>query len=230
MLWKRDPVVCIDTSSLSVWKRGGTALKSPASFRSSTSSMARNQGQAGGLVAALTFLTSLSYADLCILAIPTLGLKSPHPHCNLGLWFISPFILCRTKILKISSAWLRQKSLWLGGPGSGCTTGWVVALLLLGTWVDESKRTPLLISQVPAKSRRTYLSTEVKNTYNTHKTCRNSHLPLAQIKYQTEELDSIRRELSKIKAQVDSLLESLESMEQQRDQHVKNQASDQYSQ
>lgn len=37
---------------------------------------------------------------------------------------------------------------------------------------------------------------------------------------QTEELDSIRRELSKIKAQVDSLLESLESMEQQRDQHV----------
>ncbi|XP_031197309.1 heterogeneous nuclear ribonucleoprotein C-like isoform X2 [Mastomys coucha] len=50
---------------------------------------------------------------------------------------------------------------------------------------------------------------------------------------QTEELDFIRRELSKIKAQVDRLLESLESMEQQRDQHmgqVKNQASDQYSQ
>lgn len=37
---------------------------------------------------------------------------------------------------------------------------------------------------------------------------------------QTEELDSIRRELSKIKARVDSLLESLESMEQQRDQRV----------
>ncbi|XP_011246874.1 uncharacterized protein Gm38523 isoform X2 [Mus musculus] len=87
-------------------------------------------------------------------------------------------------------------------------------------WVDESKRTPLLINQVPAKSRRTHLSTEVKNTYNTHKACRKGHVPLRQIKYQTEELDSIRRELSKIKAQVDSLLKSLESMEQETDQHV----------
>lgn len=38
---------------------------------------------------------------------------------------------------------------------------------------------------------------------------------------QTEELDSIRRELSEIKARVDSLLESLESMEQQQEQHVR---------
>eukprot|EP00073_Rattus_norvegicus_P041452 XP_008770791.1 PREDICTED: heterogeneous nuclear ribonucleoprotein C-like 1 isoform X3 [Rattus norvegicus] len=98
--------------------------------------------------------------------------------------------------------------------------------------VDESKRTPLFVNQVPAKSRRT--CTGVKNTHNTHKTFRNSHLPLGQIKSdQTEELDSIRRELSKIKARVDSLLESLESMEQQRDQRVsqvKNLASDQNSQ
>ncbi|GAB1293663.1 C-type lectin domain family 18 member A [Apodemus speciosus] len=100
--------------------------------------------------------------------------------------------------------------------------------------VNESKRTPAHINQVPAKSRRTCLSTGVKNAASTHEACRNSHLPLGQIKSdQSEELDSIRRELSKIKAQVDSLLESLESMEQQRDQHVgqaKNQASDQYSQ
>ncbi|XP_052584352.1 heterogeneous nuclear ribonucleoprotein C-like 1 isoform X3 [Peromyscus californicus insignis] len=100
--------------------------------------------------------------------------------------------------------------------------------------VNESKRTPLLINQVPAKSRRTHLSPRFKYTYSPYKACRNSHLPLGRTKsVQTEELDSIRRELSKIKARVDSLLESLESMEQQREQHtgqVKNQASDQDSQ
>lgn len=86
--------------------------------------------------------------------------------------------------------------------------------------VDKSKKTPLLINQVPAKSLRTHLSPRVKNTYRPYKACRDSRLPLGQRKLQTEELDSLRRELSKIKAQVDSLLKSLESMEQQRDQHT----------
>ncbi|KAL6061798.1 hypothetical protein STEG23_022386 [Scotinomys teguina] len=80
--------------------------------------------------------------------------------------------------------------------------------------VNEIKRTSLLINQVPAKSRRTHLSPRFKNNYSPYKDCRNSFLPLGQRKsIQTEELDSIRRELSKIRAQVDSLLESLESME-----------------
>ncbi|XP_049999575.1 uncharacterized protein [Alexandromys fortis] len=86
--------------------------------------------------------------------------------------------------------------------------------------VDKSKETPLLINQVPAKSLRTHLSPRVKNTYSPYKACRDSRLPLGQRKSQTEELDSIRRELSKIKAQVDSLLKSLESMEEQRAQHT----------
>ncbi|CAO2609979.1 hypothetical protein LEMLEM_LOCUS14449, partial [Lemmus lemmus] len=102
--------------------------------------------------------------------------------------------------------------------------------------VDKSKKTPLLINQVPAKSLRPHLSPRVTNTYYPcpYKACRDSRLPPGQRKsVQTEELDSIRRELSKIKAQVDSLLKSLEFMEQQRDQHtgqVKTQASDQDSQ
>ncbi|XP_055477190.1 uncharacterized protein LOC129686976 isoform X2 [Psammomys obesus] len=102
--------------------------------------------------------------------------------------------------------------------------------------VEVSKRILLLTNKVPAESHRTgrtRLGAGVKNTYSPYKACRNSPLPLGRVKVQTEELDSIRRELSSIKAQVDSLLESLESMEQQRDQHtaqVKNQALDQYSQ
>ncbi|MEJ1276038.1 hypothetical protein NN561_006940 [Cricetulus griseus] len=87
--------------------------------------------------------------------------------------------------------------------------------------VDGSKRTPLFINPVPAKSRRAHLSPRVKKTNSPYKACRNSHLLQGHRKtVQTEELDSIRMELSQIKAQVDSLLESLESMEQQRHQHT----------
>ncbi|XP_026634524.1 heterogeneous nuclear ribonucleoproteins C1/C2-like isoform X2 [Microtus ochrogaster] len=99
-----------------------------------------------------------------------------------------------------------------------CSQGWVIA------------RRSLYSS---TRCLRTHLSPRVKNTYSPYKACRDSCLPLGQRKSQTEELDSIRRELSKIKAQVDSLLKSLESMEEQRAQHtdqVKTQASDQDSQ
>ncbi|XP_076989766.1 uncharacterized protein LOC143660365 isoform X2 [Tamandua tetradactyla] len=58
----------------------------------------------------------------------------------------------------------------------------------------------------------------VKISCRSHKAPRNSHLAPGQIKLQTEELCFIRGELSHIKAQVDSLLESLEHMDQQKDQ------------
>ncbi|XP_060247946.1 heterogeneous nuclear ribonucleoprotein C-like isoform X3 [Meriones unguiculatus] len=113
---------------------------------------------------------------------------------------------------------------------------WRLEFWDLSRGVDGSKRILLLTNKVPAEGQRTgrtQLGAGVKNTCSPYKACRNSPLPLGRVKaVQTEELDSIRRELSDIKAQVDSLLESLESMEQQRDPHtaqVKNQASDQYS-
>ncbi|XP_047385598.1 heterogeneous nuclear ribonucleoproteins C1/C2-like isoform X2 [Sciurus carolinensis] len=81
----------------------------------------------------------------------------------------------------------------------------------------EYQRIPPLISQVPSKMRRTHVGMEVKNRCSPHKVSRNNHLFPRQIKLGTEELHSIRGELSQIKAQVDSLLESLEHMDQQRD-------------
>nr|XP_058135709.1 uncharacterized protein LOC131274303 isoform X1 [Dasypus novemcinctus] len=56
----------------------------------------------------------------------------------------------------------------------------------------------------------------VKSRFSSHKAPKNSHLAPGQIKLRTEDLCSIRGELSQIKAQVDSLLESLEHMDQQR--------------
>ncbi|KAI5136877.1 Rna-Binding Protein Raly [Manis pentadactyla] len=58
-----------------------------------------------------------------------------------------------------------------------------------------------------------------KSSFGRHKTPRNSHLPPPeQIKLQTEELHAIVAELSQIKAQVDHLLDSLELLDQQKDQ------------
>lgn len=61
------------------------------------------------------------------------------------------------------------------------------------------------------------MGTGLRSNFSPHKAPRNSHLPPGQIKLQTEELHSIRGELSQIKAQVDRLLESVERMDQQRD-------------
>ncbi|XP_073911772.1 uncharacterized protein isoform X5 [Castor canadensis] len=86
-------------------------------------------------------------------------------------------------------------------------------------WVYEYQRIPPLINQVPAKIRRTHVGLGIKSSCNPHKASRNSHLAPRQMKpVPTEELHSIRRALSQIKAQVDSLLESLEHMDQQDDQ------------
>ncbi|XP_032710511.1 heterogeneous nuclear ribonucleoprotein C-like [Lontra canadensis] len=84
--------------------------------------------------------------------------------------------------------------------------------------VYEYQRIPPLISRVPVKIRKTQVRLGVKGSFSPHKGTRKSHLPREQIKLQTEELHSIRGELSQIKAQVDRLLENLECMDQQRDQ------------
>ncbi|XP_047385600.1 heterogeneous nuclear ribonucleoproteins C1/C2-like isoform X4 [Sciurus carolinensis] len=91
----------------------------------------------------------------------------------------------------------------------------------------EYQRIPPLISQVPSKMRRTHVGMEVKNRCSPHKVSRNNHLFPRQIKLGTEELHSIRGELSQIKAQVDSLLESLEHMDQQRDHPAGNSVQEQ---
>ncbi|XP_030154739.1 heterogeneous nuclear ribonucleoprotein C-like isoform X6 [Lynx canadensis] len=84
--------------------------------------------------------------------------------------------------------------------------------------VYECQRIPPLINRVPVKIRRTQVGMGIKSSCSPHKGPRKSHLPQEQIKLQTEELHSIRGELSQIKAQVDRLLETLERMDQQRDQ------------
>ncbi|VFV38938.1 Hypothetical predicted protein [Lynx pardinus] len=87
-----------------------------------------------------------------------------------------------------------------------------------GSSVYECQRIPPLINRVPVKIRRTQVGMGIKSSCSPHKGPRKSHLPQEQIKLQTEELHSIRGELSQIKAQVDRLLETLERMDQQRDQ------------
>ncbi|XP_045389256.1 RNA-binding protein Raly-like [Lemur catta] len=84
--------------------------------------------------------------------------------------------------------------------------------------VHEYQRIPPLINRVPVKLRRTHMGLAVKSSFSPHKASRNSPLPPAQIKLRTEELRSIRGELSQIKAQVDSLLLHVEHMDRQRDQ------------
>ncbi|XP_008571005.1 PREDICTED: uncharacterized protein LOC103590536 [Galeopterus variegatus] len=82
----------------------------------------------------------------------------------------------------------------------------------------ECQKIPPLINHVPVKIRRTHMGLGVRSSFSPHKASRNSHLSPGEIKLGTGVLHSIRGELSQIKAQVDSLLASLERMDQQRDQ------------
>ncbi|XP_062966174.1 uncharacterized protein LOC134387715 [Cynocephalus volans] len=81
----------------------------------------------------------------------------------------------------------------------------------------ECQKIPPLINHVPVKIRRTHMGLGVRSSFSP-KAFRNSHLSPGQMKLGTGVLHSIRGELSQIKAQVDSLLASLERMDQQRDQ------------
>ncbi|XP_029781557.1 RNA-binding Raly-like protein isoform X2 [Suricata suricatta] len=92
--------------------------------------------------------------------------------------------------------------------------------------VYEYQGIPPLLNRMPVKIRRTHVGMGVKSSFSPHKGPRKSHLPREQIKLQTKELHSIRRELNQIKAQVDRLLENLERMDQQRDQFPGSDASE----
>ncbi|XP_023565096.1 heterogeneous nuclear ribonucleoprotein C-like [Octodon degus] len=80
------------------------------------------------------------------------------------------------------------------------------------------QRIPPLINQMSAKLRRTFVGLGVKSGCSPYKSSRSRPLPSEQIKLRTEDLRSIRGELSQIKAQVDRLLEVLEHMDQHRAQ------------
>ncbi|XP_013849930.1 RNA-binding Raly-like protein isoform X1 [Sus scrofa] len=84
--------------------------------------------------------------------------------------------------------------------------------------VCDYQRIPPLINRAPTKIRGTHVGPGVKHSFSPHKAPRTSQLPAGQIKLQTEELHSIRGELSQIKAQVDHLLETVDRMDQQMDQ------------
>ncbi|KAB0399794.1 hypothetical protein E2I00_000898 [Balaenoptera physalus] len=84
--------------------------------------------------------------------------------------------------------------------------------------VYECQRIPPLINRAPIKIRSTHVGVGVKSNFSPHKAPRNSQLTPKTKPVRTEELHSIRGELSQIKAQVDRLLDSVERMDQQRDQ------------
>ncbi|KAF5919502.1 hypothetical protein HPG69_000101, partial [Diceros bicornis minor] len=113
-------------------------------------------------------------------------------------------------------------SSWAPVPWSACCSNYDLDYELYREDVPyrvyEYHRIPPLIKRVPVKIRRTHVGMGVKRSFSPHKVPRNSQLPPGQIKLQTKELHSIRGELSQIKAQVDHLLESLEHMDQQREQ------------
>ncbi|GAB5582471.1 heterogeneous nuclear ribonucleoproteins C1/C2-like isoform X6 [Prionailurus iriomotensis] len=125
-----------------------------------------------------------------------------------------------TTIQNISCSWVRQRNFW---KALICSSNYDLDYKLYREDVPyrsvyECQRIPPLINRVPVKIRRTQVGMGIKSSCSPHKGPRKSHLPQEQIKLQTEELHSIRGELSQIKAQVDRLLETLERMDQQRDQ------------
>ncbi|KAF7244563.1 Heterogeneous nuclear ribonucleoprotein C [Varanus komodoensis] len=84
--------------------------------------------------------------------------------------------------------------------------------------VYEYQKIPPLISHIPIKSRRSHLGTGSKTSPGPHSGLRgNSNSTAGRTKLRAEELHSIKGELSQIKAQVDSLLESLDRMDQRRE-------------
>ncbi|XP_019391091.1 PREDICTED: RNA-binding Raly-like protein [Crocodylus porosus] len=84
--------------------------------------------------------------------------------------------------------------------------------------VYEYQKIPPLINRIPVKARRTHLGTGGKSSLNPHTGPRSSsNSAVGRTKLRAEELHSIKGELSQIKAQVDSLLESLDRMDQRRE-------------
>ncbi|KAJ7311931.1 hypothetical protein JRQ81_006251 [Phrynocephalus forsythii] len=85
--------------------------------------------------------------------------------------------------------------------------------------VYEYQKIPPLISRFPVKIRRSHLGARTKTNLRPLTELRGSKNPATgSIKLRAEELHSIKGELSQIKAQVDSLLESLDRMDQRHEQ------------
>lgn len=84
--------------------------------------------------------------------------------------------------------------------------------------VYEYQKIPPLISHIPVKTRRSHLGAGGKISLGSHPGLRDHHnSSMGRTKLRAEELHSIKGELSQIKAQVDSLLESLDRMDQRRE-------------
>ncbi|XP_068811605.1 RNA-binding Raly-like protein isoform X2 [Struthio camelus] len=84
--------------------------------------------------------------------------------------------------------------------------------------VYEYQKIPPLINRIPVKARRTHVGAGGKSSLSPQSGTRNStSSTTGRTKLRAEELHSIKGELSQIKAQVDSLLESLDRMDQRRD-------------
>ncbi|XP_060110310.1 RNA-binding Raly-like protein isoform X1 [Heteronotia binoei] len=84
--------------------------------------------------------------------------------------------------------------------------------------VYEYQKIPPLISHIPVKTKRSHLGAGGKSTLGPHTGLKSSSNSVAgRTKLRAEELHSIKGELSQIKAQVDSLLESLDKMDQRRE-------------
>ncbi|XP_062996979.1 heterogeneous nuclear ribonucleoprotein C-like [Elgaria multicarinata webbii] len=83
--------------------------------------------------------------------------------------------------------------------------------------VYEYQKIPPLISHIPVKARRSHLGAGGKTSLGPHTGLRGNNSTAGRTKLRAEELHSIKGELSQIKAQVDSLLESLDRMDQRRE-------------
>ncbi|XP_020668321.3 uncharacterized protein LOC110089525 [Pogona vitticeps] len=87
--------------------------------------------------------------------------------------------------------------------------------------VYEYPEIPPLISYIPVKIRRRHLGARSKTSLGPHTALRgSSNSTTGTTKLRAEELHSIKGELSQIKAQVDSLLESLDRMDQRREHPI----------
>lgn len=84
--------------------------------------------------------------------------------------------------------------------------------------VYEYQKIPPLINRIPVKTRRTHMGAGGKSSLRPQPGARSStSSTVGRAKLRAEELHSIKRELSQIKVQVDSLLESLDHMDQWRE-------------
>ncbi|XP_026712784.1 RNA-binding Raly-like protein [Athene cunicularia] len=84
--------------------------------------------------------------------------------------------------------------------------------------VYEYQKIPPLINRIPVKARRTHVGAGGKSSLSPQPGARSSTSSMTgRTKLRAEELHSIKGELSQIKAQVDSLLESLDRMDQRRE-------------